>query len=46
MKYMADTIDESNHLANRINNLFRKYPNIDSEALGFIDDWENEPLWK
>lgn len=46
MKYLADTIDESNHLAKRIKYLFIKYPNIDKGALGFPDGWENEPLWK
>ncbi len=46
MKYMADTIDESNHLAIKFKNLFTKYPNIDKAALGFIDGWSNEPLWK
>jgi abortive infection bacteriophage resistance protein len=46
MKYLVDTIDESNHLAQRFKNLFNKYPNIDKNALGFIDGWENEPLWE
>lgn len=46
MKYLVDTIDESNHLAEKFKNLFNKYPNVDKNALGFIDGWEKEPLWE
>lgn len=46
MKYIVDTIDGTNHLAEKFKNLFTEYPNIDQKALGFIDKWENEPLWE
>ncbi len=45
MKYLVDRIDNSNHLAARIKELFAKYPNIDNNALGFTQGWKNEPLW-
>lgn len=26
--------------------LLDQYPMVDVKAMGFPDDWENEPLWK
>ncbi len=46
MKYLFDTIESGNHISQRIQQLFKKYPNIDQTAMGFQSGWENEPLWK
>jgi len=26
--------------------LFQKYPNIDKEAMGFVDDWQELEIWR
>lgn len=46
MKYVFDTVDTNSQISNRLQQLFKKYSNIDPTALGFPKDWEKEPLWK
>jgi hypothetical protein len=29
----------------KLNNLLSKYPSVDTAAMGFPKNWENEPLW-
>ena len=45
MKYMLNTI-KPNDFAERLNMLFKKYPNVDPNALGMKENWQNERLWK
>lgn len=46
MKYLLDVISPGHHYKVRLSELFKNYPNVDLNALGFPADWENEPLWQ
>lgn len=46
MKYLLDVADKSNHFTARLNELWKKYPSVDLNALGFPADWITEPLWQ
>jgi abortive infection bacteriophage resistance protein len=45
MKYMLNTI-KPNDFTERLNMLFKKYPNVDPNALGMKENWQSEALWK
>jgi hypothetical protein len=45
MKYLVNNINEENHFSTKLQELLKKYPNIDPNALGLYPDWQNEPLW-
>lgn len=45
MKYMLNTI-KPNDFTERLDSLFKSYPNVDPNALGMKKDWKNENLWK
>lgn len=45
MKYLFDVVDNNSQISARLQQLFKKYPNIDQNALGFPKNWEKEPLW-
>lgn len=45
MKYMLNTI-KPNDFTERLELLFKKYPNVDPNALGMTKNWQNEKLWK
>jgi hypothetical protein len=38
--------DPRNTFTSDIIALLQKYPTVDPMAMGFIKDWENEPLWR
>ena len=44
--YLLDIINPSNTLRDRLRDLFIEYPNIDLAAMGFPNNWQNEPLWQ
>jgi len=44
--YLMNVINPKNSVPTKVKRLFEKYPNIDSRAMGFPEDWQNEPLWK
>ena len=44
--YLMNTINPAHHFKVKLNSLFSRYPNIDLKAMGFPEDWKNEPLWK
>lgn len=46
MRYLLNTIQPKNNFSIRLNDLFIKYPNVDTNALGMKPDWQKEPLWK
>jgi hypothetical protein len=46
MAYMQNTIHPDNDFAQQLKALLAKYPNVDSRAMGFPADWQDEPLWK
>jgi hypothetical protein len=33
-------------MTDKIEHLFEKYPNVDPNALGMKESWQNEELWK
>ncbi len=44
--YLLQTINPKNSFVSRFKALLAKYSNIDVKAMGFPNDWQNEPLWK
>lgn len=45
MRYLLNIINPKNNFTQRLNELLKRYPNIDPKALGLLEDWQNEPLW-
>ena len=46
MKYLLNIIKPNNRFTDKLVTLLSKYPNVDINALGFKENWENEELWK
>ncbi len=47
IEYILTSIGEDEiGFKNKIIQLLSKYPNIDKNAMGFIEDWENLDIWK
>lgn len=46
MKYLLNTIKPDNEFTERLDALFKKYPNVDLKALDMKPNWQQEPLWK
>lgn len=46
IEYMLHTIDHRNAFKTELKALFADYPSIDTAAMGFPVEWEEEPLWK
>ncbi|MEJ5167998.1 MAG: Abi family protein [Arcobacteraceae bacterium] len=47
IKYILSCIGEDEiDFKYKIIQLFNKYPNIDKQAMGFIDNWENIEIWR
>ena len=46
MKYLLNTIQPNNNFTNKLSKLFKKYPNVDPNAVGMKPNWQEEPLWK
>ncbi len=44
--YFMDRIKQDNDVVIRFRELLEKYPNIDPTAMGFPENWVDEPLWK
>jgi hypothetical protein len=45
MKYLLDVVSPGHHYKGKLAELFEKYPNVDLAALGFYQQWQEEPLW-
>ncbi|MDE6560752.1 MAG: Abi family protein [Muribaculaceae bacterium] len=43
--YFLQTINPKNTFALRFKQLLSKYPNVDTRAMGFPENWEKEKLW-
>lgn len=43
--YLLNTINPNHTFKNKLNKLFKKHPYVDKKALGFPENWENEPIW-
>jgi len=46
MQYMQVQIHGNDDFKQRLKGLLINHPNVDITAMGFIDGWENESLWK
>jgi abortive infection bacteriophage resistance protein len=46
MTYWYNAIDPQNTFTADIKALLLKYPIVDSAAMGFVKNWQDEPLWK
>jgi len=46
LKYFLNTISPGNDLYDKLCKLLSQYPEIDTSAMGFPQDWENESLWR
>ncbi len=46
IKYLINIIQPPNEFTNRLDELFKKYPNVDPDALGMKPNWQQEPLWQ
>lgn len=46
MVYWLNAISSGNTLAKDFKDLLDAYPNVDARAMGFPEDWRDEPLWK
>lgn len=45
MKYLLNIIQPNNTFTCKLDTLFKKYSNVDPNALGMKPDWQKEPLW-
>jgi len=46
MKYMLNIVQPENRFTKKLLKLFKKYPNVDPNALGMKPNWHLEPLWE
>jgi abortive infection bacteriophage resistance protein len=46
MKYLLDAVSPGHHFRNKLIALLANYPTVDSNALGFKKDWQDEALWE
>ncbi len=46
LKYLSDQVSWSDGLKQQIHEIMRTKPNcVTFEKMGFIPDWDNDPLW-
>ncbi len=46
IKYFLDRINDGNSVTHELENLLATYPMIDTHAMGFPTDWQDEALWQ
>jgi len=46
MLYLCNAIDPNNNIKDKILSLFNENPTIPIYKLGFLNNWQNEPLWR
>lgn len=46
IKYFLNIISPQNDMRDKITKLLSDFPNIDTNAMGFPNGWQNEPLWQ
>ena len=44
--YLMDSMKESHTIQSEVRALFTKYPQVHSAAMGFPNDWQDEPIWQ
>lgn len=45
IKYLLNIVAPENHMTPKLVSLFEKYPNVDPNALGMRESWQDEELW-
>lgn len=43
--YLLNTVNPKHRFKNKLNDLLKKYPQIDLRAMGFPNDWNKDPFW-
>ena len=46
IRYFLASVSPNNNFDFKIADLLSRYPSIDIKAMGFCQNWKNEPLWK
>jgi len=46
MVYLCNKIESQHPIKSNVLNLFASYPNVPIYKMGFLNNWENEPLWQ
>jgi abortive infection bacteriophage resistance protein len=46
MLYLLQSVDQKHRFVFRLKILIKNYPNVNVSAMGFPENWENEPLWE
>ena len=46
MVYLCNNVTPNHHIKSKIIDLFSQYPSIPIYKMGFLNNWQNEPLWK
>ncbi len=46
IQYLLKTIYPHSDFFERLKSLLEKYPDVEPKNIGFINDWENEPIWQ
>jgi abortive infection bacteriophage resistance protein len=46
IKYLLFTVSPNHTFAEKLQSLLAEYPTIDTRAMGFPDNWQEEPLWE
>jgi len=46
LAYMMSHISPDNHWKQHLQELLDKYPDISRSSMGFVDDWQQHPIWQ
>jgi abortive infection bacteriophage resistance protein len=46
IKYFLFTVSPGNSFTEKLKSLLQAYPTIDTKAMGFPNNWQEEPLWQ
>lgn len=46
LTYLQNQIHPNNQFVKQFKSLLTNYPNVDTRAMGFPENWQNEPLWR
>ncbi|GHV68993.1 CAAX amino protease [Bacteroidia bacterium] len=46
IKYLLFTVSPNNNFTEKLKDILKQYPTVDTLAMGFPENWEREPLWK
>jgi abortive infection bacteriophage resistance protein len=46
LQYLLQTVNPTGHFNEKVGTLIKKHPSVPIQFMGFIQGWENEPLWQ